>query len=67
MKSINLIFSAAILVAFASCRDTKKEEQMLDSQIDSIQAVEIQLDETVQEVEQKREEVEDLLIALDSI
>ncbi|AIY11937.1 hypothetical protein [Cellulophaga baltica] len=67
MKSIKLIFTAAILVAFASCRDTKKEEQMLDSQIDSIQAVELQLDETVKEVEQKREEVEDLLTELDSI
>ena len=67
MKSIKLIFTAALLVAFASCRDTKKEEQMLDSQIDSIQAVELQLDETVKEVEQKREEVEDLLTELDSI
>ena len=67
MKSFKFILLVTLVVAFASCRDTNKEEQIIDAQIDSIEAVETELNKTVLEVEEKTIEVEDALKELDSI
>ncbi|WP_158974231.1 hypothetical protein [Cellulophaga sp. L1A9] len=71
MKSIKVILAAAFLAAFAACKDTAaekvKEEQVIEAKIDSLITVETDLDESIDEVNEKTEEVEDLLKALDSI
>ncbi|MBU2997083.1 hypothetical protein KO500_11595 [Cellulophaga baltica] len=71
MKTIKVILVAAFITAFAACKDTDaekvKEEQAIEAQVDSLNMVETELDETVEEVTQKTEEVEDALMALDSI
>jgi hypothetical protein len=67
MKKISLLVMSIILIGIVSCRDTKKEQEELDKTLDTIESVELEIDETVEEVEKKAEEVESVLIELDSI
>ena len=67
MKKISLLVMSIILIGIVSCRDTKKEQEELDKTLDTIESVELEIDETVEEVEKKAEEVESALKELDSI
>lgn len=67
MKKISLLAMSILFVGIVSCRDTKKEQEELDSTLDAIEAVELEIDDTVEKVEKKTEEVESVLKQLDSI
>ena len=67
MKKISLLAMSVLFVGIVSCRDTKKEQEELDSTLDAIEAVELEIDDTVEKVEKKTEEVESVLKQLDSI
>jgi peptidoglycan hydrolase CwlO-like protein len=67
MKKISLLAMSVLFVGIVSCRDTKKEQEELDSTLDAIEAVEQEIDDTVEKVEKKTEEVESVLKQLDSI
>ena len=57
MKKISLLAMSILFVGIVSCRDTKKEQEELDSTLDAIEAVEQEIDDTVEKVEKKTEEV----------
>ncbi len=67
MKKINLFVLTLLLIGFASCKDSKKEQEELDRTLDKIEAVEKEVDNTIDEIEKKVEEVESALNELDSL
>ena len=67
MKHITLIAGLFLLVGIISCRDTKKEQQEIDQMIEQVETIEKQIEETATEVDQKAEELQKALKALDSI
>lgn len=67
MKKLNILLVSFIFIGIVSCRDTKKEQQELDTTLDKIEAVEQDLKQTSEEVESKAKEVESALMELDSI
>lgn len=67
MKKFSLLSLSILFIGIISCRDTKKEQQELDATLDKIEAVEQDLRETSEEVENKAKEAESALIELDSI
>ena len=67
MKKVNLLLLTMLLVGFASCRDSKKEQEDLDSTLDKIESVEEEVDNTIDEVEQKAKEAESAIMELDSL
>ncbi|WP_372975411.1 hypothetical protein [Muriicola sp.] len=67
MKKVSMYLFSAFFLAIISCRDTKKEQEALEEDLNTIEAVEKEVEETVEEVEKKAEEVESALKALDSI
>ncbi|MBT8222882.1 MAG: hypothetical protein KJN96_06900 [Eudoraea sp.] len=50
-----------------SCKDSAKEQEAIDRQIEEIESVEQAIDSTAEEVHKKAEEVNDLIKELDSI
>tara|TARA_R110002126_G_scaffold259499_5_gene402457 strand:- start:838 stop:1041 length:204 start_codon:yes stop_codon:yes gene_type:complete len=67
LKKFSLLSLSILFIGIISCRDTKKEQQELDATLDKIEAVEQDLRETSEEVENKAKEAESALIELDSI
>ncbi len=67
MKKINVWLLSVLFVGIISCRDTKKEQEELNKDLNTIEAVEKDIDQTVEEVEKKAEEVESALKELDSL
>lgn len=67
MKKINVWLLSVLFVGIISCRDTKKEQEELDKDLNTIETVEKEIDETVEEVEKKAEEAESALKELDSL
>jgi uncharacterized protein YlxW (UPF0749 family) len=67
MKRVNSWLLCVFLLVGISCRDTKQEQKEVEMDIDKIESVEKEIDETVREVEKKAEEVESALKELDSI
>lgn len=68
MMTKYLVAMAMVLsVLTLSCKDDKKEQQILDQQLETIEATEAVMDSTVQAVDEKAKEVENLLKEIDSI
>lgn len=67
MKKMQLLTLALIISGLTSCRNDKKEQEELNRTLDQVEAVENDLDNTVEEVDRKAEEVKDALKELDSI
>jgi hypothetical protein len=68
MITKKLIGLAIVLSTIAlSCKDTQKEQQVLNEQLEQIETAETIIDSTVYQINQKAEEVEFLLKELDSI
>ena len=67
MNTKNLGLALILIVLSFSCKDTKKEQEALDKELEQIEAVEQSIDSTINNVHAKAEEVEELLKELDSI
>ncbi len=50
-----------------SCKDTKREQEELNQKLEQIEAVETAVDSTLSVVNEKAEQVEELIKELDSI
>ena len=67
-KQVAVVLTAMSLSLVAmSCKDDKKEQQILDQKIEAIEATEAAIDSTVQQVESKADEVEAVLKDIDSL
>ncbi len=67
MKKLSTLVLAVLFIGLCSCRDSAQEQKDLDANLDKIEAVEQEVDETTQDVEQKAEEVESALNDLDNL
>lgn len=67
MKRLSLWTVSVLLGALISCKESEKEQQKLDDQLEKIESVEKEIDETVKEVKRKAADVEAALEELDSI
>jgi len=67
MKTKSLGLALVLIALSYSCKDTKKEQEALDKNLEQIEAVEQSVDSTINNVHAKAEEVEELLKELDSI
>lgn len=67
MKKLSLLIMTILFIGVISCRDTKKDQQKLDTTLNKIESVEKEIDNTVKEVEKKSKEVESALNELDNI
>lgn len=67
MKKSAVLVLGLLFIGLLSCRDQKKEEEVLNKKLDKIESVEKQVDEAVEELDQKSKEVEEALSELDSI
>ncbi len=67
MKHIVLSICFLFLLGITSCRDTKKEQLEAEKLTEKMEALENEVDQTADQVQQKAEEAEDALKALDSI
>lgn len=67
-KQVAVVLTAMSLsLVTMSCKDDKKEQQILDQKIEAIEATEAAIDSTVQQVESKADEVEAVLKDIDSL
>ncbi|WP_420603340.1 hypothetical protein [Flagellimonas sp.] len=64
-KLIGLILILGFFVM--ACKDTKKEQEELNQKLEQIEAVETAVDSTLNAVNEKAEQVEELIKELDSI
>ena len=64
----NLIIVGTLLATITSCKDTKKiEEEAAAATIEKVEAVEAELETVVKDIEEKAEELDSSLDALDDI
>lgn len=57
-----------LLVSFASCRDTNKEEEAENKALmEQVEAVEVEMEEISEKIEENADELKDALKELDSI
>ncbi|WP_417361117.1 hypothetical protein [Galbibacter sp.] len=67
-KQVAVVLTAITLsLVTISCKDDKKEQQILDQKIEAIEATEAVIDSTVQQVDEKADEVEAILKDIDSL
>lgn len=66
LKTTLLVVLFCGVLAF-SCKDSAKEQEAIDRQIEEIESVEQAIDSTAEEVHKKAEEVTELIKELDSI
>ncbi|WP_298793120.1 hypothetical protein [uncultured Allomuricauda sp.] len=64
-KLMAFIFMIGFIVM--GCKDTKKEQEELNQKLEEIEAVETAIDSTLNVVNEKAEQVEELIKELDSI
>ncbi len=67
MKSHMPMLLALLALAFFACQDSEKEQAELNRQLEEIENVEQAVDSTLNQVDEKAEEVELLIAELDSI
>ena len=70
MNSKKLLTISGMLLVFLvifSCGKSKEEQEKLDKKLEKIQAVEVSIDSTLNQVDQKVEEVNHLIKDIDSI
>ena len=69
MKNKVMIFvlALALLTPALSCKDTKREQEKLDEQLKQIEAVETTIDSTLNHIDKKVEEIEDMIKEIDSL
>lgn len=67
MKKLSMLVFSIFCIGFMSCRDNKQEQKQLDNTLDKIEAVEQEMDETTEEINQKSEDAKAALSELDSI
>ncbi|MGO4918789.1 hypothetical protein [Maribacter spongiicola] len=65
MKKLSMLVFSIFCIGFISCRDNKQKQ--LDNTLDKIEAVEQEMDETTEEINQKSEDAKAALSELDSI
>ena len=66
VKKWVLLIAIASIVAL-SCKDDKKSQEILDNQLEQIEATEVVIDSTLNAVSEKAEEVESIIKEIDSI
>ncbi|MGW9684750.1 hypothetical protein [Flagellimonas sp. 2504JD1-5] len=64
-KLMAFIFMIGLVIV--ACKDTKKEQEELNQKLEQIEAVETAVDSTLNVVNEKAEQVEELIKELDSI
>lgn len=68
MKSVFQLFLVVVLVLFASCRETKKEEVKAESVVpEKIETIDTKVDDVASEIEKEEKELEKDLNELDQI
>ena len=67
MKQTLLVLALMLSGLSFSCKDSAKEEEVIQRQIEEIESVEQTLDSTVTDVHKKAEEAVELIKELDSI
>ncbi|WP_222982878.1 hypothetical protein [Flagellimonas meishanensis] len=68
MTTKKLFATSMIILVFAvACKNSEKDEQELNQKLEQIESVEQAVDSTLNQVEQKASEVEEMIKELDSI